>query len=73
MSKAQEVIDRISKENKLFTIQVHGSDKNQLDAFTILLNSNQCFSGFKKNIYNCITQQTIDLLREAEIHFTILT
>ncbi len=71
MSKADEVIKRITKDNEVFTIKLLGSEKNKSNAFYILINTQQTIST-EKNIFHLIEKSTLDLLDEAEIKYKIL-
>jgi len=67
----KEVLDRIEKETKVFTIKVFGSEKDKDDAFYILMNT-QHLVGDKDEIFHGIKQKTLDLLDEAEIKYKII-
>lgn len=70
MNKAEEVIKRLDKENRTYSIKILGNKKNQENAFAILLSSTS-FHGTAENVYHGIPQKTIDLLKEAEIDFKL--
>ena len=71
MSKADEVIRRITKDNEVFTIKFLGNEKNKSNAFYILINTQQTISS-EKNIFHLVKKSTLDLLDEAEIKYEIL-
>ena len=71
MSKADEVIKRLQEENRTYRIQISGTEKNKVNGFSVLMNS-QAFGSLEKEIYCGITKKTMALLDEAEIKYEIL-
>ena len=71
MSKADEVIKRITEENEVISIKIIGNDKNKADGFYILMNTQQIISD-EKDVFHCIKKKTLSLLNEAGIRYEII-
>ncbi len=70
MGKYEQVIRRLEKENRVYSIKVLGDKKNKENAFGILLHTR--FTGTAEDEFHGIKKKYIDLLTEAEIKFKIL-
>ena len=69
--KAEAVIKRLEEANKTFVIEILGDEQNREYAFSILMESQNIISYVKEKSVG-VTQNTIKLLKEAEIKFKIL-
>ena len=67
----KSIIDKIKKENEVFSIKILGNRKDQGDAFYILMNTQHLISD-KKNVFHGIKNSTLELLKKAEIKFVKL-
>lgn len=67
----KEVMKRIEKEIRVFSIRIKGSKKDKTDAFYILMNTQDLFSD-ERDVFHRIKQSTLDLLDEAKINYEII-
>ena len=69
--KAEAVIKRLQDANKTERIKILGDEQNREYAFSIFMQSQNVIS-YVKDEYIVITENTINLLKEAEIKFKII-
>lgn len=67
----QSILDEIRKKNEVHSIRIKGNKKDKEDGFYIMMNTQQLFSD-SLNIYHGIKNETLDLLKRAEINFEII-
>lgn len=71
MNKAEKVIKRLEEKTKTFSVKLLGNEKNKENGFHIMA-LNQRVDYEEKDMFHGINQDTIDLLKEADIDFKII-
>ena len=67
----ESVLKDIKKRIEVYSIKIKGNKKDKSDAFYILMNTQQVI-GFPNETFHGIKNDTLELLRNAEIDFDIL-
>jgi len=67
----QSILDEIRKKNEVHSIRIKGNKKDKEDGFYIMMNTQQLFSD-SLDIYHGIKNETLELLKRAEINFEII-
>ena len=67
----KSVMDEIIKKNEVHSIKILGSIKDRNDAFYILMNTQSLFSD-EINTFHGVKNETLELLKKAEIKFEVL-
>jgi hypothetical protein len=67
----KEVMSEIEKKIQSYTIRILGNKKDKVDGFYILMNT-QPFYSDEKNVYHGIKNDTLKLLKRAEIKYKII-
>ena len=71
LTKAEKIIAELKKKRKVHSIKLIGNKKNKADGFYIMI-LNQPITSTEKNIFHGVSENTIKLLKEAEIKFEVL-
>jgi hypothetical protein len=67
----QSVLKEIEEKNRVYSIKIIGSEKDKVDGFYILMNTQNTFSD-DKDTFHGIKKSTLELLDKAEIIYDIL-
>lgn len=68
----ESVLNAIRKEIEPYSIKIKGKKKDKSDAFYIIMNTQQVI-GTPDEVFHGINNSTLELLKEADIPFEIIT